>query len=237
MRRIIREQEPDRPSTGVATLEKDELSTTAARRALEPPRLISSLRGDLDWIVMKCLEKDRTRRYETAGGLSIDIERHLKDEPVEARPPSTAYRLQKAWRRHKLAMSAGVAVCAAMTIGITVSTWQAKLAIRSKADAVQAQVHAVAESAAKEKALESARRNLYAADMVLAQLAHQAGNEGRTRELLMKHRGQQGDKDLRDWEWRYLWRQSRSDEQDLVGHHSQCVRGSLDSFVGFRVTK
>src|SRR6058998_1749114 len=73
-----------------------ELTTTASQRHTEAPKLIHSLRGDLDWIVMKCLEKDRTRRYDTANGLVMDLKRHLNHEPVIARPPSAAYRLQKA---------------------------------------------------------------------------------------------------------------------------------------------
>ena len=106
MRRIIREQEPVRPSTRLGTMVEGELTTTAQRRQTEPPKLIHLVRGDLDWIVMKCLEKDRTRRYETANGLAQDIERHLEHEPVVARPPSTAYRVQKFVRRNKLAVRA-----------------------------------------------------------------------------------------------------------------------------------
>src|SRR5438309_9346899 len=88
MRRTIREKEPLRPSTRVSSLAGEELSTTAQRRGLEAPKLVNSLRGDLDWIVMKCLEKDRTRRYDTANGLAMDIQRHLNTEPIVARPPS-----------------------------------------------------------------------------------------------------------------------------------------------------
>src|SRR4030095_6149356 len=82
MRRTIREQEPQRPSTRISTLAQDELSTTAQRRGIEAPKLLSELRGDLDWIVMKALEKDRAHRYETANGLAADIKRHLDNEPV-----------------------------------------------------------------------------------------------------------------------------------------------------------
>src|SRR5215472_5549243 len=95
MRRTIREKEPDRPSTRVRTLGAGELTTTAKRRGVEAPELAHVLGGDLDWIVMKCLEKDRTRRYETVNGLASDIQRHLNNEPVVARPPSTGYRFQK----------------------------------------------------------------------------------------------------------------------------------------------
>jgi serine/threonine protein kinase len=95
MRQIIREQEPLRPSTKLSTLADADLRTIAQNRQAESPRLLHAVRGDLDWIVMKCLEKDRTRRYETANGLAMDIQRHLDNEPVVARPPSRAYRFQK----------------------------------------------------------------------------------------------------------------------------------------------
>src|SRR2546425_2438227 len=89
MRRTIREKEPVRPSTRLATLQGEELTTAARRRSTDAPKLVHLLKGDLDWIVMKCLEKDRTRRYDTANGLAMDLKRHLNHEPVVARPPST----------------------------------------------------------------------------------------------------------------------------------------------------
>jgi serine/threonine protein kinase/tetratricopeptide (TPR) repeat protein len=101
MRRIIREQEAPRPSTLLGTMAQGELSAAASRRQADPPKLIHAIRGDLDWIVMRCLEKERGRRYETASGLAMDIQRHLAQEPVLACPPSAAYRLQKLVRRHK----------------------------------------------------------------------------------------------------------------------------------------
>jgi serine/threonine protein kinase/Tfp pilus assembly protein PilF len=122
MRRTIREQEPQRPSTRISTLAQNELSTTAQRRGIAAPKLVSELRGDLDWIVMKALEKDRARRYETANGLAMDIHRHLSNEPVVACPPSRLYRLQKMVRRNKLAFAAGSAVTASLVVGLTLST-------------------------------------------------------------------------------------------------------------------
>src|SRR6185436_12830757 len=94
MRRTIREKEPVRPSTRLSTMLEGELTTMAKHRRIEPPKLIHLLRGDLDWIVMKALEKDRGHRYETANGLASDIQRHLRDELVIARPPSNFYRFQ-----------------------------------------------------------------------------------------------------------------------------------------------
>jgi serine/threonine protein kinase len=123
MRCTIREQEPQRPSTRLSTLPAEALSTTAQRRGLDAPKLVSQLRGDLDWIVMKCLEKDRARRYETANGLARDIERHLNNEPVLARPPTKAYRLQKMVRRNRVVVTALCAVLSALLIGFGVATW------------------------------------------------------------------------------------------------------------------
>jgi eukaryotic-like serine/threonine-protein kinase len=102
IRRVIRERDPDRPSMRLITMAAADLTTTAQRRQSAPPALIRSIRGDLDWIVMKALEKDRRRRYETANGLALDVQRHLANEPISARPPSKIYKLQKAVLRNKL---------------------------------------------------------------------------------------------------------------------------------------
>jgi len=124
MRRVIREKEPPRPSTRLSTMLQGELTTTAAHRRTDAPKLIHLVRGDLDWIVMKSLEKDRTRRYETANGLALDLERHLGNETILARPTSQFYRFQKLVRRNKLAFGAAGAVVAALIVGMAVSTWQ-----------------------------------------------------------------------------------------------------------------
>jgi tetratricopeptide (TPR) repeat protein len=118
--RIIREEEPPRPSTRLTSSEA--LPSIAANRRAEPDRLTKDVRGDLDWIVMRCLEKDRARRYETAASLAADIKRHLDDQTVEARPPSTFYRLKKFVRRNKLVVISAVAVIAALTIGLIVAS-------------------------------------------------------------------------------------------------------------------
>ena len=125
MRKTIREQEPVRPSTRFATLKGEESTTTAKRRSVDKSNLVHQLQGDLDWIVMKCLEKDRTRRYDTANGLAADLKRHLNDEPVVARPPSKLYEFQRLVRRHKVGFTAAAAVIVALTTGVVVSAWQA----------------------------------------------------------------------------------------------------------------
>jgi serine/threonine protein kinase len=121
-RRMLREQEPQRPSGILTTLHGTELTATAAHRHAEPPKLISLLKGDLDWIVMKSLEKDRARRYETANGLAMDVQRYLHNEPVAARPPSRLYRFEKLVRRNRIVFASGAAVFLALAIGFGVST-------------------------------------------------------------------------------------------------------------------
>ncbi|MBL9172731.1 MAG: serine/threonine protein kinase, partial [Verrucomicrobiales bacterium] len=123
MRRVLREQEPQRPSTRLSTLANGDRATIAAARASDLSGLVTSITGDLDWIVMRCLEKDRTRRYETANGLAADIQRHLDNEPVVARPPSRIYTLQKLVRRNQLAVAAATAVLVALLVGLGIASW------------------------------------------------------------------------------------------------------------------
>ncbi len=139
MRKTIRERDPARPSTKLATLVGEDLTTTAKRRSTETAKLVSQLKGDLDWIVMKCLEKDRTRRYETATGLASDITRHLTSEPVAARPPTAVYKLQKAFRRNRLIYASGLIVFLALFLGVVLSGWQAVRADREARNAERAE--------------------------------------------------------------------------------------------------
>jgi hypothetical protein len=137
IRRIIRQDEPARPSTCLSTMVGADLTVIARHRKAEPPKLIHLVRGDLDWIVMKALEKDRTRRYETVNGLAADIQRHLNDEPVVARPPSRLYEFQKTVRRHKFGFAAAVALIAVLSAGIIVSTHQAVRARRAEQEQIR----------------------------------------------------------------------------------------------------
>jgi tetratricopeptide (TPR) repeat protein len=121
MLRMIKEVEPPKPSTKLSSSE--ELPSIAAKRKLEPKRLTKIVSGDLDWIVMKCLEKERGRRYETANGLAMDVQRHLTDEPVTAGPPSAVYRMRKFVRRNKGAVMATGLVFLALVGGIVGATW------------------------------------------------------------------------------------------------------------------
>jgi tetratricopeptide (TPR) repeat protein/serine/threonine protein kinase len=130
--RIIREEEPPRPSTRLSTTEQ--LPSIAANRGLEPKKLSGLVRGDLDWIVMKALEKDRSRRYETANGFAMDIQRYLADEPVQACPPSATYRLRKFARRNKGVLTAGTLILLALILGTVISAWQAIRATQARGE-------------------------------------------------------------------------------------------------------
>jgi serine/threonine protein kinase len=138
LQRLLREVDPPKPSTRLHQSTAN-LAKIAAQRRSEPRRLGSLLRGDLDWIVMKALEKDRQRRYATVDGFAADVERHLVGEPVQAAPPSASYRLVKALRRHRGAFTAAGLVLGALLIGVVGFAWQANVAAGERDVAVQAQ--------------------------------------------------------------------------------------------------
>ena len=123
--RVIREEEPPKPSTRLSTLTEEELTAVAAKRGSEPAKLTRSVRGDLDWIVMKGLEKDRRRRYDTANGLADDLRRHLNSEVVLARPPGTAYRMKRFIARNRMVAGFSSALLLTLLAGTIISSWQA----------------------------------------------------------------------------------------------------------------
>jgi serine/threonine-protein kinase len=159
--RMIQEEEPSKPSTRLST--DASLPSMAALRQTEPRKLMALLRGELDWVVMKCIEKRRDRRYDTANGLARDIQRYLADEPVEARPPSAGYRLSKFLRRHKGPAVATAVLLLALIAGITGTTWgllaanrallAESLAQRAAKEGEQARAAAESERDQKERAL------------------------------------------------------------------------------------
>ncbi|MFO1498610.1 MAG: protein kinase [Verrucomicrobiota bacterium] len=228
MRRIIRQDEPLRPSTRVGTFGMAEATTLARTRHSGIAALVETLQGDLDWIVMKCLEKDRTRRYPTANALALDIQRYLENEPVLARPPSTRYRLQKFIRRNRVVVAAASAVTVILIAAVVVSSW---LAVRARiAEHDQAMSRQAAEKARRNESVQRQRaesertaalRRSYTSDMNLVQQALAANNCGRVNDLLDRHRPKPGtaarvegsvsQQDFRQWEWRYFWSQSRSE--------------------------
>jgi serine/threonine protein kinase len=136
LRRIIREEEPPRPSARISTLAANLATTVAEHQRTDVRRLSQQLSGELDWIVMKCLDKDRNRRYESAGSLAHDVERYLHDEPVQACPPSRSYRLLKWMRRNKVAAVAGATVFIVLAVTTAISTW---LLLREKDSRRQAE--------------------------------------------------------------------------------------------------
>jgi serine/threonine protein kinase/tetratricopeptide (TPR) repeat protein len=147
MRRVIREEEPQRPSLRLSS--SGSLPSLAASRHTEPQALKKLVRGELDWIVMKALEKDRNRRYETANGFAMDVRRHLTGEPVMAVPPSASYRFQKFLRRHRGPVAAVAVVMLALVGGVVGTTIGMFRANRAEHDASEARKDA-------EKALETA---------------------------------------------------------------------------------
>ena len=176
MLRLIREEEPSRPSTKLTTAEG--LPTLAANRGTEPRRLASLVRGELDWIVMRALEKDRSRRYETANSLALDIQRYLHDEPVQACPPSAGYRLRKFGRRNKVVLTAAVLSAVSLTAGTAVSVWQAIQA--TSAQEAERRSHADLNAARNEKDQQAARvnRDLSAAITDVVRLREKARSAG-----------------------------------------------------------
>jgi eukaryotic-like serine/threonine-protein kinase len=148
--RIIREVEPPRPSTKIGSSQT--LATIAANRSAEPARLGRQLSGDLDWIVMKCLEKDRNRRYETANGLAMDLRRYLANEPIVARPPSKAYRLWKFAQRNRGPVLSALLVLLALVGGMIGTTWNMMRATKAEAAAVN-------EARQKEAALRASQQS------------------------------------------------------------------------------
>jgi WD40 repeat protein/serine/threonine protein kinase/tetratricopeptide (TPR) repeat protein len=160
IRRIIREDDPPKPSMRLSELGKSGLRTSSlasisAQRQIEPAKLTKLVRGELDWIVMKALEKDRNRRYDTANGLAIDLQRYLADEPVQACPPSTAYRFRKFARRNKAALAMAAVIAAALitaVVGLGVSNWWVAQERDEKTQALNEKTQALSD---KEKALES----------------------------------------------------------------------------------
>jgi serine/threonine protein kinase len=149
IRRIIKEEEPPKPSTRLSTM-GESLSKVSSQRKTEPAKLSALVKGDLDWIVMKSLEKDRNRRYDTASAFAADVRRFLAEEPIEARPPSTWYRFRKMARRNKVALTTAAIVAAALLVGTGLSTWPAVRATRAEKTArLSAERAAAAEAAAR----------------------------------------------------------------------------------------
>jgi WD40 repeat protein/serine/threonine protein kinase len=212
IQRIIREEEPAKPSTRLTALES--LVGVAACRRTEPRRLGALVRGDLDWIVMKCLEKDRGRRYETANSLADDVRNCLAGRPVLAGPQSVSYRLAKFVRRHRGPVAAGVMVFTAFLIGLAGTLWEAR--------------RATDRAGAAQTALKTIEHNSYTSNIQMAQAALDFGMFDRVRQRL-----DACPTALRGWEWRWL---NSSIENSLIElRHPDRVFTAVFSPDGHRI--
>jgi serine/threonine protein kinase/WD40 repeat protein len=235
IRRIIREEEPPRPSTRLSSLGPT-LTNVSAQRGTDPGKLPGLVRGELDWIVMRCLEKDRNRRYETASGLARDVQRFLEGDSVEACPPTLGYRLRKLYRRNRAAVwivGLFLGVTYAGASGIYFAYQRAVRAERRLGDerdtALASEERAIAATreAARERdkvadanaslrsLADRQRQTLYASSMNLAQAAWESGDARRTLELLRQWVPKPGAEDLRGFEWHYWNRQAHQEARSI----------------------
>jgi WD40 repeat protein/serine/threonine protein kinase len=199
MQRIICEEDPPKPSVRLSSADQQQLTVVAKHRSADPRQLRQLIRGELDWIVMKSLEKERSRRYETPTALAADVERFLHDEPVEACPPSAAYRLRKLIRRNKLAVTAAAAVSVSLLLGIVGTTIGL---VRAKSETARAESEAQRAGEAEREAQEEAerrRRQLHATTIHTIAAAWERHDVQRVSTLLDRC-----DQDLRKWPYYYL---------------------------------
>ena len=204
--RLIKEEEPQKPSTRLSE-SGEYLASISAQRHTEPAKLTKLVRGELDWIVMKTLEKDRNLRYETANSLAADIQRYLSNEPVEACPPSVSYLLQKFARRNRGAVAAGLALATLLVLGSVGTSTGLAWALRAERTASKA---ARAETLAKDKLkqnLDKERIDSYFSQIALAYRELSADNLGLALKLL-----DECPEDLRNWEWHFLMRHCKVEQ-------------------------
>jgi WD40 repeat protein len=230
MRRIIRDRVPERPSAQAARLGRTGTPGSGGKTF--------AIDSDLDWIVMKCLEKERSRRYQTAQDLGSDLQRYLDDEPVSARPPGRGYVLRKALWRHRALVTGMAAVFIALVIGAVLSAWQAVRATRAERAAEAGRLREVAlrrnAEEERERAIQSqrqARINEYIADINLADQAVNAGNLSRARDLLRKH-AVSGAEDLRGFEWGCLWSLTEGGERTVIAREPSSILALAASRLG-----
>ncbi len=205
IRRIISEVEPPKPSARLRTPAGEERARLAKARPTQPENVQRLVEPDLDWIVMKALEKDRSRRYQTVNGLAQDLTHFLADEPVSARPPSRAYLFRKFARRHQVALRVGAGIAALLVAATAVSAWQAVRARRAEAGAQVEAARAQEQRLRADAESERAQQQLYDAHM---HLGGQAWREHRglkaLRAFLARWVPTAGEPDRRGWEWHYL---------------------------------
>ncbi len=229
--RMIRETEPDKPSTRLGALGQGTSRETAERRGVDPARLRGQVRGELDWIVLKAIEKDRTRRYESVNGLKLDIERHLTHEPVSAAAPRVGYRLGKFVRRHRLTLAVAASFAVVLCGAVVISAWQAVRATRfathaenERVAARKAQAEAEIQSQRASRNLATARQNLYFADMNIVGQSVADGYLLRANELLDRQWPKSGETDLRGWEWHFFRHEIRDRSRFSLPAQANAIR-------------
>lgn len=242
MLKTIREKDPPKPSTRMSETGRHAASSIS-RKNFDPAKLSRMLQGDLDWIVMKALEKDRSRRYETANGLAADLKRHLKGDPVEASPPSTTYRLKKLARKYRGVLIAGSVISVLLIVATIVSGVLAYRATVAEKNATEnenlANQRLVELQTEKDRTVEAlnlanterqraeqqeaiaetserkTRRLLYRSDMREAVKAFENHETARLRDLLLRHVPTAGQEDNRDLVWNHLWNELHSAQHQL----------------------
>jgi serine/threonine protein kinase/WD40 repeat protein len=250
--RRIREEEPPKPSTRL-TSSPGLLATAAAYRKTDSQKLPRAVRGELDWIVMKALEKDRNRRFATANGFAADVQRYLNDEPVQACPPTLAYRFRKWARKNKVAFATTSAIAAALLVGISLTGWQAVRATnaernitaeRDKAvelgqelDARLIDIQAANEKIRREQAQH--RADQYAWALQMLPLMWDDNNAREARLMLERQLPKPGEADLRHFEWHYLNRQMHPEHAafTLPDADPNLIRGTRPEEIGWLLSR
>ncbi|HVJ68273.1 MAG TPA: serine/threonine-protein kinase [Caulifigura sp.] len=211
MRRIIREEDPPRPSQRLSALDQKQQTTVADRHQIDQRKLSSTLRSEVDWIVMKALEKDRTRRYQSAEALANDLHRFLNQEPVHACPPSQWYLVKLATRRHRVAITTVALVFLALLCGLGAALWQAAEAYSARGLADRrldmekaARLEADTHRRIAEANLRQSRKLQYASDMRVASDAWRRSDIARMRAMLKSHQPSDEQDDERGFEWYFL---------------------------------
>jgi serine/threonine protein kinase/WD40 repeat protein len=244
MQKVITEKEPPKPSTRLSTMENEERTVVATNRSMQVSALGKAFQGDLDWIVMKALEKDRTHRYETVNGLLSDIKRHLDNESVSAAAPTFRYQLSKFARRNKRYMRVAASVAALLVLAVLFSSYQAVRATRARLAADIARLEAeksyakARDAQASESRLRQseadqrkraeareleARRFAYASDMLLAQERIANNDRGGASRLLQTYIPKLAEPDLRGWEWHFLSTKIQGPELAVLRGHDHRV--------------